>query len=109
MSGPTEGAGNGAANNRFFGARSWRTAKPVILHPRFFEGFLDFVGGRPFDYHKMDGWPLLDQHRYENGRELAAECRAAGLAVRWRDRTRIPRYLKVLVAERARNRHPNRC
>ncbi len=108
MNRPEIGPVIGVANNRFFGARSWRTAKPVVLHPRFFEGFLDFVGERPFDYRKIDGWPLLDQHRYENGRELAAECRAAGIAVRWRDRTRIPRFLKSLVAERARNRHPAR-
>lgn len=108
MNRPENGPVTGVANNRLFGARSWRAAKPVVLHPRFFEGFLDFVDGHPFDYRKMDGWPLLDQHRYENGRELAAECRAAGIAVRWRDRTRIPRFLKSLVAERARNRRSAR-
>ncbi|WP_181449442.1 hypothetical protein [Azospirillum thermophilum] len=99
---------SGITNNRFFGARSWREARPVLLHPRFFEGFRDYVDGRPFDYRRLDGWPLLDQHRYENGREMAAECRAAGLMVRWADRTRIPRGLKELVAERARARRPAR-
>ncbi|PNR00269.1 hypothetical protein C1S70_02330 (plasmid) [Azospirillum argentinense] len=95
---------SGVTNNRFYGARSWREAKPVVLHPRFFDGFQDVLDGRPFDYRGLDGWPLLDQHRYENGRELTAECRAAGIAVRWGDRTRIPRGLKQLVAGRARHR-----
>jgi hypothetical protein len=103
--GPADDWSGRAANNGFLGARSWRMAKPVVLHPRFFEGFLDYLGGRPFDYRGLDGWPLLDQHRYENGRELAAECRAAGISVRWRDRTRILRDLKALVAARARHRH----
>lgn len=99
---------SGVTNNRFFGARSWREARPVVLHPRFFEGFQDFLDGRPFDYRRLDDWPLLDQHRYENGRELAAECRAAGIAVRWGDRTRIPRGLKQMVAGRARCRTARR-
>lgn len=88
------------ANNRFVGARSWSRAKPVLLHPKFFEGFRDFLDGRPFDYRRLDGWSLLDQHRYENGREVAAECVAAGVAVRWHDRTRIPCGLKSIVAGR---------
>lgn len=95
---------SGITNNRFFGARSWQEAKRVLLHPRFFEGFRDFLDGCPFDYLKLDSWPLLDQHRYENGRELAAECRAAGIAVQWGDRSRIPRSLKGVVVERARRR-----
>ncbi|MFC5356592.1 hypothetical protein [Azospirillum himalayense] len=70
----------------------------MVLHPRFFDGFRDFLDGRPFDCRRLDGWPLLDQHRYENGRELAADCRAAGIVVRWGDRTRIPRGLMDLVA-----------
>ncbi|NYZ14753.1 hypothetical protein HL658_19575 [Azospirillum sp. RWY-5-1] len=91
----------GATNNRIVGARSWSRARPVLLHPKFFEGFRDYLAGRPFDYRRLDGWPLLDQHRYENGREIAAECVAAGLAVRWGDHSRIPRGLKALVASRA--------
>ena len=99
---------SGVTNNRFYGARSWREAKPVVLHPRFFDGFRDFLNGRPFDYRGLDSWPLLDQHRYENGRELAAECRAEGIIVRWGDRTRIPRGLKEPVAGRARRREEPR-
>lgn len=93
-----------ATNNRIVGARSWSRARPVLLHPKFFEGFRDYLAGRPFDYRRLDGWPLLDQHRYENGREIAAECVAAGVIVRWSDRTRVPRGLKALVAGRARER-----
>ncbi|TWA74120.1 hypothetical protein FBZ82_101134 [Azospirillum brasilense] len=74
----------------------------MVLHPQFFDGFRDFLYGRPFDYRGLDGWPLLDQHRYENGRELAAECRAAGITVRWGDRTRIPRGPRDVVSGRAR-------
>lgn len=94
----------GATNNQIVGARSWSRARPVLLHPKFFEGFRDFAEGRPFDYRRLDGWTLLDQHRYENGREIAAECQAAGIAVRWGERTRIPRGLKALVVGRARLR-----
>lgn len=96
-------------NNLFYGALSWRQAKPVLLHPKLFQGFRDYQAGRPFDYRTLDGWPLLDQHRYENGRELAAECRAAGIMVVWIDRTRIPRPLKALVVGRAMARHPPTC
>lgn len=92
---------SGITNNRIQGARSWRQAKPVVLHPKFFQGFNDFRLGRPLDYRMLDGWPVLDQHRYENGRELAAECRLAGLSVTWIERTRVPRPLKSLVVERA--------
>lgn len=95
-----------STNNRFHGALSWRQAKPVLLHPKLFQGFRDYQAGRPFDYRTLDGWSLLDQHRYENGRELAAECRAAGIMVVWTDRTRIPRSLKELVVDRATARRP---
>ncbi|MGQ9371680.1 hypothetical protein [Azospirillum sp. ST 5-10] len=95
---------SGARNNRIVDALSWREAKPVLRHPKFFEGFRDFTQGRPFDYRSIDAWPLLDQHRYENGRELAAECRGGGIAIRWTDRTRVPRELKAVVVERARRR-----
>lgn len=97
---------SGVTNNRIRGALSWRQAKPVLLHPKLFLGFLDFQAGRPFDYRQLDCWPMLDQHRYENGRELAAECKAAGIHVVWIDRTRIPRPLKTLVVERALARCP---
>lgn len=96
----------GVTNNRIHGARSWRQAKPVLLHPKLFLGFVDFQAGQPFDYSLLDCWPMLDQHRYENGRELAAECKAAGIVVVWNDRTRIPRPLKKLVVERALARSP---
>ncbi|CAO3456201.1 hypothetical protein [Azospirillum argentinense] len=96
---------SGVTNNRFFGARSWRQAKPVLLHPKFFQGFNDFRLRRPFDYRMLDEWPTLDQHRYENGRELAAECRLAGYSVMWIERTRVPRSLKSVVVERALARH----
>lgn len=92
---------SGITNNRIHGARSWREAKLVLRHPKLFEGFGDYLRGKPFDYHLLDNWPMLDQHRYENGRELAAECCAAGLAVRWTDRNRVPRPLKDLVVTRA--------
>ncbi|WP_029009429.1 hypothetical protein [Azospirillum halopraeferens] len=95
---------SGVTNNRIVGARSWREARRVLLHPRFFDGFRDALDGLPFKYRELDGWPLLDQHRYENGRELAIECRCGGIAVRWTDRTRIPRELKALVVARARSR-----
>ncbi|SMH39368.1 hypothetical protein [Azospirillum agricola] len=95
---------SGATNNRIRGARSWRQARPVLLHPKFFQGFTDFRLGRPFDYRMLDAWPMLDQHRYENGRELAAECRLAGLSVVWIERTRVPPSLKGVVVERARAR-----
>ncbi|MFP5516158.1 MAG: hypothetical protein ACLGJC_24130 [Alphaproteobacteria bacterium] len=97
---------SGVTNNRIRGALSWRQAKPVLLHPKLFLGFIDFQAGQPFDYRRLDGWAMLDQHRYENGRELAAECKAAGIAVVWTDRTRIPRPLKTLVMERALSRSP---
>ena len=89
-----------AVNNRIFGARTWRKAKAVLRHPKFHLGFRDYESGRPFDYGMLDGWPLIDQHRYENGREIAAECRFAGILVRWRERTCIPPELKELVAAR---------
>ncbi|MFS2012089.1 hypothetical protein ACCD06_19790 [Azospirillum sp. CT11-132] len=92
---------SGITNNRIHGARSWRQAKPVVLHPKFFQGFNDFRLDRPLDYQMLDGWPMLDQHRYENGRELVAECRLAGLSMTWIERTRVPRPLKSLVVERA--------
>lgn len=94
------------ANNRIVGALSWRTAKPVLLHPRFYDGFRDAMLGRPFAYQVLDGWPLLDQHRYENGRELAIELRSAGIVIRWPDRGRIPRELKLLAVGRAVARRP---
>lgn len=97
---------SGVTNNRFHGARSWRQAKPVLMHPKFFQGFNDFQLGRPFDYRMLDAWPTLDQHRYENGRELAAECRFAGYSVMWIKRTRVPRPLRSLVVERAWARRP---
>lgn len=97
---------SGVTNNRIRGALSWRQAKPVLLHPKLFLGFIDFQAGQPFDYRQLDCWPMLDQHRYENGRELAAECKAAGIVVVWTDRTRIPRPLKTLVVERALSRWP---
>lgn len=97
---------SGVTNNRIRGALSWRQAKPVLLHPKLFLGFIDFQAGQPFDYRQLDCWPMLDQHRYENGRELAAECKAAGIHVVWTDRARIPRSLKTLVVERALARCP---
>lgn len=93
-----------ARNNRIVDALSWRTARPVLLHPRFFEGFQDFLRGLPFDYRRLDSWSLLDQHRYENGREIAAECQGGGIEVRWTDRARIPRELKAVVVARANRR-----
>ena len=89
------------ANDRFGGACSWRQAKPVLLHPRFYQGFRDALAGRPFDYAYVDALPEPAQHLYENGREVAAECLQAGLRPRWSSRDRIPRALKDLVVGRA--------
>lgn len=95
-------------NNRFVTARSWRMARTVLLHPKFHHGFTDFLAGRPFDYRLLDGWRELDQNRYENGREIAAECRAAGLVIKWTDRTRIPEDLKRLILARTEARNGKR-
>lgn len=91
-------------NDFFYGVRSWQKAKSIVRHPRFFEGFTEAMAGVPYDYRKADGFRVLDQHRYENGREIAVECRCAGLCFHWRDRDRIPAELKSLVVARVEGR-----
>lgn len=91
-------------NDFFYGVRSWQKAKNIVRHPRFFEGFTEAMAGAPYDYRKADGLKVLDQHRYENGREIAVECRCAGLCFHWRDRDRIPAELKSLVVARVEGR-----
>lgn len=98
-----------AVNSRLPGAWSWREARPVVLHPLFYRGYRDFQTGLPFDYRTLDGWESLDQIRYENGREIAAECRALGLSLRWPDRRRVPRELKAVVVDRAGARRAGTC
>lgn len=89
-----------AVNSRLPGAWSWRETRPIVRHPMFYRGYLDYQTGLPFDYRTLDGWEALDQIRYENGREIAAECRALGLSLRWPDRRRVPRELKAVTVHR---------
>ena len=98
-----------AVNSRLPGAWSWREARPVVLHPMFYRGYRDFQTGLPLDYRTLDGWESLDQIRYENGREIAAECRALGLSLRWPDRKHVPRELKAVVVDRACTRRAGTC
>lgn len=93
-------------NDAFFMARSWRQAKVILRHPKFFRGFQEACAGRSFDYRAADGWTEMDQHRYENGREIGAECRAVGIAVRWREPARIPPELKAVVRARIHGHAP---
>ncbi|WP_158043473.1 hypothetical protein [Skermanella pratensis] len=102
-------SGAWAVNSRLPGAWSWREARPVVLHPMFYRGYQDFQTGMPFDYRILDGLESLDQIRYENGREIAAECRALGLSIRWPDRNRVPRELKAVVVDRAWARRAVTC
>ncbi len=95
MAGPNEG---------LLGAATWRQARAALLHPRFYDGFRDGQAGRPLDYALLDRLPPPDQVRYENGRELAAECRHAGIAIRWPNWGSVPSALKGLVLARARRR-----
>lgn len=91
-------------NEGLLGAATWRQARAALLHPRFYDGFRDAQEGKPLDYALLDRLPPADQVRYENGRELAAECQHAGLAIRWPNRESVPLALKELVLDRARRR-----
>ncbi|WP_156995403.1 hypothetical protein [Elstera litoralis] len=75
-----------------------------MQHPRFHEGFCEAMNGQPFDYEKLNVLSIFEQHRYENGREIAAECRCAGLRIDWLDRQRVPgplkHFLRVRIAAR---------
>jgi hypothetical protein len=95
-------------NDFFWGAMSWRRARMIARHPRFHEGFIEGMAGLPFDYAKADRLSCFDQHRYENGRELAAECRCAGVCVQWRRRTRLPEVLKEILTGRVADRQAGR-
>lgn len=91
-------------NDRFFGVTNWRRARTIARHPRFHEGFAEAMAGQPFDYAKADRLTAFEQHRYENGRELAAECRCAGLCIDWRRRNSLPDALKGFLIGRVRER-----
>lgn len=93
-----------SANDPIRGALNWRQARTALRHPRFYEGFQEAMAGLPFDYGRLDRLSEADQHRYENGREIALECRNAGLEIRWPQRESVPLALKRLVLDRARRR-----
>ncbi|MFM2043059.1 MAG: hypothetical protein RLY86_1635 [Pseudomonadota bacterium] len=83
----------------------------MVCHPRFYDGFQDIIAGRPFDYARADRLTVTDQMRYENGREIGAECLRIGLGIAWPRREAIPRPLKDFVLSRAlrRAREEPRC
>ncbi|WP_395675890.1 hypothetical protein [Inquilinus sp.] len=81
-------------------ARHWPEARQVLSHPDFHHGFREVQSGRPFDHRRADALPRLGQIRYENGRQIAAECAALGLAVDWPSPGHIPPALKHLVLRR---------
>jgi hypothetical protein len=83
-------------------ARHWPEARRVLAHPDFHRGFREALSGRPFDHRRADSLPRLGQLRYENGRQIAAECVAQGLAVDWPSPHCIPPGLKRLVLHRLR-------
>lgn len=87
-------------NDPILGARTWPRAEAIVRHPRFHEGFCEAMTGRPFDYGKADRFTAFEQHRYENGREIAAECRCAGLRIDWPDHQRVPGPLKYFLQAR---------
>ncbi|MFD2265056.1 hypothetical protein ACFSM5_19280 [Lacibacterium aquatile] len=97
------------ANDRIFGAGSWRRARDIARHPRFHEGFLEAFGGQSLDYAKLDRMPPFDQCRYENGREVATECRCAGLCIDWRHRNSLPGALKTYLIGRIAARKAGRA
>ena len=81
-------------------ARHWPEARRILAHPDFHHGFREAQSGRPFDHRRADALPRLGQLRYENGRQIAAECAALGLAVDWSSPGHIPPALKHLVLRR---------
>ncbi|MBK8160995.1 MAG: hypothetical protein IPK59_20280 [Rhodospirillaceae bacterium] len=91
-------------NDQFKGAKTWERARRVLLHPAFYRGFQDAVAGNACNYREFDGWNELDQHRYENGREVAAECRLAGCPLHWPNRQSIPSHLRRHIIQRIRDR-----
>lgn len=88
-------------NDSFRGADSWRKARPTVSHHAFHAGFVAVMEGRPFDYALLDMMTEYEQHRYENGREVAMECRQARLNIRWSRPDAVPRILRDFITSRA--------
>ncbi|OWJ65902.1 hypothetical protein [Inquilinus limosus] len=74
----------------------------MLGHPDFHHGFREAQSGQPFDHRYVDALPRIGQLRYENGRQIAAECAALGLSVDWPSPHRIPPALKRVVLDRLR-------
>jgi hypothetical protein len=91
-----------APNDNIHGARSWRVARVVAAHRAFHDGFTEAMRGLPLDYRRLDAMTEMDQHRYENGREVALEwLSSTRAALRWSSRDRIPRALRDFITSRA--------
>jgi hypothetical protein len=88
-------------NDTIHGACSWRSARHAVCHHAFHTGFVEAMSGKPFDYAALDAMTEYEQHRYENGRELAWECRQARLTIRWTRRDAVPRALRDFITSRA--------
>lgn len=93
-----------SSNDQFKGAKTWERARRVLLHPAFYKGFRDAAAGNACNYREFDGWNELDQHRYENGREVAVECRLVGCPLHWPDRRNIPQHLRRHIVQRIQTR-----
>lgn len=89
------------SNDRIYGACSWRVARNTVSHHAFHSGFVEAMAGRPFDYAALDAMTEFEQHRYENGREVAMECQQARLTIRWTRPDAVPRALRDFITSRA--------